>query len=96
MGVPAPTAPKTDLAMYSIKFILDRIIHSQDLVVERAQVPSEIEGKTVYQEAAWAFAVRSDWDKPGIDHFVFIEFLLDDYLAFAEGVTSYLAGSGGG
>ena len=94
MGVPAPKAPKTDLAMYSIKFILDRIIHSHDLVIERARVPSDVGGTTIYQEAAWGFAVRSDRDKPGVDHFLFIEFLLDDYLSFAEDVTTYLERSG--
>ncbi len=89
MGVPPSGKLATD-QLYSLEFILGRVIHSLDLVIERAHVPSEVASVQVYQEAAWAFRVRSDFDPRPQTHLLFIEFVVEVYLVFAEGVQSYL------
>ena len=53
-------------------------------------MPSEVAGTTIYQEAAWAFRVRSDWDPEPQTHLLFIEFVVEEYLIFAERIQNYL------
>jgi hypothetical protein len=89
MGVP-PSGKLSTEELYSLEFILGRVIHSLDLAIERAHVPSYVAGIQVYQEAAWAFRVRSDFDPDPQGHLLFIEFVVEEYLMFAEGIQSYL------
>jgi hypothetical protein len=76
--------------MYSLSFILARIIHSVDLQVERGQVPSSIEDKVLYHDAAWGFTVQSDRDASDARHFIFIEFLIERFLLIDEELRSPL------
>jgi hypothetical protein len=94
-----PGVPGTGLAsepveselmrMYSVWFILNRIIHSDDFEVERADVPLESD-QTISHELPWGFRVRSDRDECGIHHFIFIEFLLNEFLSVDRVIEVHL------
>ena len=65
---------------YSLTFVLGRIIHSQELVVQRGPVPVPNMDPPVFQNRAWGFLVRSDRDESSERHFVFVELLLGRFL----------------
>jgi hypothetical protein len=71
------------LVTMSLRDIFGRLIHSDRFKVDRAQVPAP-DGNLTSGKAAWAFSVASDRDKHGAGTFVFIEFLLGEFLAFEE------------
>jgi len=72
-----------DEELLSLKDIFGRIIHSDRFSIDRSQVPAA-DGNLSSGESAWAFSVASDWDKKGSAIFVFIEFLLAEFLKFEE------------
>jgi hypothetical protein len=93
-GVPGTDSPSEPveselMRMYSVWFILNRVIHSDDFEVERAEVPLDSD-QTIRHELPWGFRVRSDRDERGIHHFIFIEFLLNEFLAVDRMIESYL------
>jgi hypothetical protein len=68
---------------YSLWFVLNRIIHSAALRIDRATTldgPPDV----VYQDRPWGFYVRSDRDAPGKEHFIFVEFLLERFVQIDE------------
>jgi hypothetical protein len=79
-----------ELGMYSLLFVLGRIIHSDHFTVERGQVPLNVGETVIHHEAPWGFIVRSDRDAPTASHFIFIEFLMERFLALDDHLQSYL------
>ncbi len=68
----------------SLWFILGRIIHSRQFAIERVPVPMYVGESVVYHKAPWGFVVQSDRDEPGQQHFVFLEFLLENFVDLDE------------
>ncbi len=66
------------LRMMSLRQICGRIIHSDHLSIERANVPTP-DGSLAKGESAWAFRVSSDKDPPGTTIFVYLEFFLTEW-----------------
>jgi hypothetical protein len=85
-----PDEGDDDIAMLSIWDAFGRIIHSDTLVVKRGHVPQP-DGNPHPIASAWGFNVTSDRDRPGTHHFVFIEFLLAEYLLFDDALQRDLA-----
>ena len=69
-----------ELSTMSLWDVCGRIIHSDFFDIRRSQIPSK-DGVMTGGRAAWAFSVASDRDKAH-PNFVFLEFLLKDFLAF--------------
>ena len=92
-GVPMGSSVHADevLETYSLWFILGRIIHSRQFAVERGNVPTNVGDTVIYHEAPWGFVVQSDRDAPDRQHFVFIEFLLEQFLTLDQHLESALA-----
>jgi hypothetical protein len=72
------------LDSYSLRFLFGRIIHSENLEVHRSDVPLIESRYSIPAGVAWGFRVRSDFDRAGEGHFVFIEFLLKEVVAADE------------
>lgn len=68
------------LTTMSLMDICGRIIHSDFFDIRRHQIPDK-NGNLTSGRAAWGFAVASDRDKVH-PHFVFVEFFLQEFLAF--------------
>jgi hypothetical protein len=74
------------ITMFSLRDVFGRIIHSDAFKVERGHVPQP-DGNPAPEKTAWGFYVRSDRDAEGQSHFIFIEFLLDEFLTFDRELT---------
>ncbi len=71
------------IVWFSLIDLFGRMIHSDHLSIDRARVPTQ-DGSHARGESAWAFRVASDRDKPGHVNFVYLEFLLSEFLTFDE------------
>jgi hypothetical protein len=76
--------PSNEPRDYNLEFVLNRIIHSSSLVVD--QVALEFPSN---DETPWGFIVRSDRDGHDEAHFVFVEFLIEDFLRVSADVQAY-------
>ena len=72
-----------DFATMSLVEILGRVIHSDELSIERAYRPRQ-DGSPEPGKSAWAFRVASDRDPPGTANLVYTEFLVTEFLHFDE------------
>lgn len=70
-------------AEMSLWDIFGRLIHSDKVSIDRSVVPAA-DGNETVGEAAWAFNVTSDKDKDGSSTFVFLEFLLVEFLELEQ------------
>jgi hypothetical protein len=89
----APDVAEIDVGLttYSLSFLFGRIIHSEDLQIRRSGPPMIQSRYTVPAGMPWGFTVRSDKDRGGPSHFVFIEFLLEAFLDIDEVVRPLLS-----
>ena len=65
--------------------VFGRLIHSDRVTIDRSATPAP-DGNETIGESAWAFNVVSDKDKNGSSTFVFLEFLLGEFLDFDRDV----------
>lgn len=72
-----------DIKMFSLLEVFGRMIHSDHLSIARAHVPTA-SGAPAPGASAWAFRVSSDRDRAGEWNFVYIEFLITEFLKFDE------------
>ena len=72
------------LTSYSMRFLFGRIIHSEDLRIHRSNAPLIDSRYLIPAGVAWGFVVRSDRDREGEGHFVYIEFLLKEFVEADE------------
>ena len=80
-----------DVESMSLNDICGRVIHSDVFEVRRARIPNA-DGTLNGGKAAWGFAVASDRDRNGSSRFVFIEFLLKEFVAFERDLGRDLRG----
>lgn len=86
-----PTGETEDFpAMYSLSHVLNRLIHSRDFTVERADVQIDGEHHEIRHELPWGFSVRSDHDGEGTQHFIWIDFLLDQVIDLDRRLEPFL------
>jgi hypothetical protein len=82
-----------DASTLSLREVLGRIIHSDVFEIQRAHVP-QADGMPSPQPTAWGFDVASDKDPAGVSLFVFIEFMLTEFLTFDRLLRDELARHG--
>jgi hypothetical protein len=56
------------------------LIHSEEVVVQRAPVPVGTPEAPVFEDRAWGFEVTSDRDAGKKSHFVFVHSLIEAFL----------------
>ena len=70
--------------LYSLTYVLSRLIHSREFSVEREHVQIDGEHYDIKHELPWGFSVRSNYDDKDVSHFIWIDFLLDALMAFDQ------------
>jgi hypothetical protein len=76
---------------YSLWFILNRVIHSDSLLIIRAPVQINPDHQEITHRLPWAFQVRSDFDSDDKkQHLVFIDELLKCFITFDKQLREHL------
>ena len=77
---------------YSFLFVLNRIIHSDALVISRADVLIGPEEADISHQLPFAILVQSDWDTRRDErHFVTLQGLLERFITIDEALKPHLS-----
>lgn len=79
-----------DLPLYSLWYIMNRVIHSENFEVERTEVQLDGGHYDIFHELPWGFWVGSDKDGENIRHFIWLDFFLEQWLAIDEAIELHL------